>query len=304
MKLARFVFPLLLLTATPAFADDESRLDKLFEEARTSISEGNYADACPKLERVLKSRQALGIEHTLADCYVHTDRKADAYDTFMRVALAAKVAGKTDQETSARERAKELEPTIGRLTINLAAAASQLEVTIDDRKVPSDKLGTTIAVDPGHHRLVATAPGRIPFSQELDLDAGGAKEITIPFLEGTGNKADSPFQPVKKVQTDGRGGALRTMGAIATTVGVLGWAGGGILGLLSLSKNDLGNLTTCPDPSQPCADPNAIKIWQDATDLGNASTAIFTISTVFVAGGVLMYLLAPEARKIGWAAPR
>ena len=72
---------LLALVARVAHADDErpsARADRLFGEAMALIEQGNYRDACPRLDESQRLDPGLGTQYNLALCEVRIGKHASA----------------------------------------------------------------------------------------------------------------------------------------------------------------------------------------------------------------------------------
>src|SRR5580698_2604369 len=130
MKLAGLVLPrvsgaivaaLGIAWATEAWAQGATEraalAQGLYDAAAELIKAGKFAEACPKLEESQRLDPAMGTQFFLAGCYEKTGRPTSAWSLFLEVAGAAKAAGNTVRETTARARAAALEPRLPRLRI-------------------------------------------------------------------------------------------------------------------------------------------------------------------------------------------
>ena len=79
-------------------------------------------------------------------------------------------------------RAAQLELTVAWLSIVLSPdPPAGTEVRVDDVAIDPASVGMPRPLDPGHHTLRATAPGRPPFETSVTLSAGGRVSITVDF---------------------------------------------------------------------------------------------------------------------------
>ncbi len=175
---------LLTVTRTHAAGRDEAGARTLFAEGRKLVDDGNYPDACPKFEESLRLDPGTGTSFNLADCLEHIGRTASAWARFLDVAAASKAAGQPEREQIARVRAEKLEPTLSRLVIQVATRTRGLVVERDGVVVGAASWGVAVPVDPGEHRLRATADGRRPWEDTTSVPPGpGTVVLSIPVLE-------------------------------------------------------------------------------------------------------------------------
>ena len=191
----------LSFSGLPALAQaadiDEAGARVLFAEGRRLAAAGNYLEACPKFEDSLRLDPGIGTSFNLADCLEHTGRTASAWARFLDVAAATKAAGQPDRERVARARALALEPKLSRLVIEVSSPDPGLVVTRDGIVLGAASWGSEVPVDPGHHLVEATAPGRKKWSASASVpDAPTTIVVEIPALE-----ALPPDQPTLAART-------------------------------------------------------------------------------------------------------
>src|SRR5258707_11096102 len=141
------------LPAQGQSAGDKATSEALFGDGRRLMSQGNYAQACPKFEASLKLDPGVGAMLNLADCYEKNGQTASAWAEFREASSAARAAGSRDREELSRQRASALEPKLSRLTI--VAGKQSAQVTRDGTPVDSAAFGTAMPVDPGKHVIEA-----------------------------------------------------------------------------------------------------------------------------------------------------
>lgn len=310
MRFTTFVSLLVLAAGTfaalPASAQPsrEQTAEKLFNDAIGLVSAGKYADACPKFEESQKLDPALGTQFDLADCYEHTGKKGSARRLFIEVANAAKAAGKSEREKSARERAAALDAIAPRLTIAVApwAADAHLEISVDGVSLPAPSWNHPQVLDAGKHTVAASAPGKKPFDAQIVLQDGKSSEVKIPELES------EPIAPLPVVikpdeKPIDQGSGQRRTAVIAGGVGVVGVVVGAGAGVLSLMKHGQAK-GKCPDFSA-CPDAQGRSDWNTATDAGTVSTIGFLAGGVGLAAGAVLYFTAPKnnpgaSTSTGW----
>ena len=87
-------------------------------------------------------------------------------------------------------------PVLSRLTILVPQALPGLEVRRDDELVESHRIGVAVPVDPGPHRITASAPGYVPVSVEVALGAkADSQTVTLPELQPQSIAKEQPAAP-------------------------------------------------------------------------------------------------------------
>lgn len=171
--------------SSPSLAgeSDEAAARALFADGRRLVDAGNYAEACPKFEESLRLYPGAGTKFNLADCFEHLGRTASAWSLFLDVASASRVAERIEREQVARRRAAALEPKLTRLVVEVVSAVDGLAVERDGVAVGVASLGIPIPVDPGEHRIAASAPAKKGWSQSIRAPSGSTIVVSIPMLE-------------------------------------------------------------------------------------------------------------------------
>jgi hypothetical protein len=185
-------FALLLLPTLAATAGvDEAGARVLFAEARKLAAGGDYEAACPKFEDSYRLDPGIGTNFNLADCYEHIGRIATAWARFLDVAAATKAANQPERERVARARAAALEPRLSRLTINVESPADGFALLRDGVPIGAPSWGVAVPIDPGPHKLEASAPRKRIWSTTINIpDAATPVSVAVPPLD------DAPEQPI------------------------------------------------------------------------------------------------------------
>jgi len=294
----------------------------LFEDGKRLMGEGKYAEACPKLEESERIDPGMGTLFNLAVCYEQTNRTASAWVGFRDVAGMSAAAGLGDREKMARGRAAALEPKLMRLKITMAAAMSGagVEVKRDGAVVSPALWGTPVPLDPGKHKVSASAPGKEPWEVTVVLDQpGGVISVDVPPLldrkpgavgpvvPPAGGPAPKPGAPEAPPPIEGASPRpwQRPVGITATALGVVGLGVGTAFGFLGKSAKDASNESNCDAKTDFC-NPAGILQRADAVKKGNIATGVFVAGAVLAAGGIVLWATAPSAsppRSAAWQRP-
>jgi hypothetical protein len=312
-----------LLHAGAAFAadpkngnGDPSAAQSLFYEARALMAQGRYAEACPKLEESNRLDRGIGTQFNLADCNEHIGKIATAWAGFVDVAAQSKAANQLEREKVARKRAQTIEARVPKLVVEVPAAPPGLEVKRDGVVVGQAQWGTPIPVDPGAHKIVATAPGRQPWETTVTATEGRAAKVVLPRELPAAVVAVAPAPPprppepsstttttsdVQSVQTydfpepvdESSGSAQRTVGWVVTALGVGGLAVAGGFGIDSINKRN--------DSRDHCngdaCDATGVSLRDDAIRSGNVATVTAIAGGAAVAGGLVLVLTSPRGDR-------
>ncbi len=202
-----------------AASDARAQARVLFDEAVELASAGNFQTACSKLEQSLELHDGLGTSFHLAGCWQKIGRTASAHAMFEQVANRARELGQTERERLARTRLEALTPKLSRVRIDLAERAPSTEVYRDDARVQASDWGKPVAVDRGSHVIRVTAPGKKPWTTQLDVNEPAiVMAVSVPALVDQPAPAAVPIaksqpkkQPEAPVEPQPSGNGARTM---------------------------------------------------------------------------------------------
>jgi serine/threonine-protein kinase len=300
--------------STPSLASAQNTMDPaaaeaLFKQARQLMAGGKYADACPKLAESQRLDPGTGTLLNLATCYEKNGQIASAWATYKSAATAAQNANELDRAKLARWRAAALEAKLPTLTIVVPAAADRpdLTVTRDGEPVGRPAWGTPIPVDPGTHAVQASAPGRKTWHGQAPVDVAGAKaSIEVPALEpdvttptpgattpapaaGSTTATAQPAAP-EAPSTSSPGSTQRAIGLILGGVGIVSVGLAAVFGFVAKSDND-GVGGNC---NQGVCNQQGLNSLDSAHTAATVSTIAFAAGGAALAGGALLYFLAPR----------
>ncbi len=294
-----------VLASTPLraqSASDQATAEALFKQARDLMTAGHYAEACPKLAESERLDPSAGTMLNLATCYEKNGQIASAWVTFKGAASAAQRANEPDRARLARTKVTELEPKLATLTVVVPPGADlpDLVVKRDGEALGRASWGTPIPVDPGAHSIEATAPGHKAWQSQTTVEGQAAKaSIEVPPLAAdTSSLVPAPPAPAPGSPGPGMpppappspGSTQRVLGGVVAGAGLAGIAVGSVFGVLAGGhKNDAG-----PHCSGTLCDGTGISDLADARTAATVSTIGFIAGGALLAGGVVLYLVAPR----------
>jgi serine/threonine-protein kinase len=301
-------------------AADSATAQALFDDARSLMQKGDYAEACPKLEESQRLDPGSGTLLNLADCYEHRGRIASAWTMFLESAAAARTAGNSDRERISRERAALLEKRLGRIIVLVAAThTAGLEVRRDGSVVRAAQRGTAIPVDAGQHTISATASGRKDWQTTVVVRDGSTETVQVPELAplDSSSSAKSSARPPPPTMSgsgdstsgigavgesaDARSGGLgsqRVVALVAGVVGVAGVAAGTFFGLRAMALHDDSQKPEfCSGPA--CVHQDGVDLQERSRQAGDFSTIAFAVGAAGLAAGTILWFTAPAGTKVG-----
>ncbi|HEY8944131.1 MAG TPA: tetratricopeptide repeat protein [Polyangiaceae bacterium] len=170
--------------------------ETLYREGRLLMAERRYAEACIKFAESHRLDPATGTLLNLGTCHEAQGKLASAWSAFSEALRAARRELREDRVTFAEERLAALEPRLSRLTVQLSPEMTQpVDVKVDGVSIGPAAYGVAVPIDPGSHRVEASAPGHESWSQELRVEIGSLRHVvTIPVLKAARVDAAPPPQ--------------------------------------------------------------------------------------------------------------
>ncbi|WP_437731224.1 hypothetical protein [Sorangium sp. So ce1335] len=307
-RLAWCVAALLSLAAGVAraepSADQAAAAEALFREGRALVAQGKLAEACPKFAASQRLDPGYGTQWNLADCLDRLGRTASAWAAFREAADMASRAGQAEREAKATRRAADLEKRLERLVVTVSAPADGLVVRRNGAVLDAGAWGAPLPVDPGKHRVEATAPGKRPFSVEAQT-AGPGKVVTveIPPLEDDPAAAASaapptaapaapptaaPLRPAADDDGDDGAGTRRALSFVAGGVGVAGVVTGSIFGLIASARWNRAQDEHCRTAT--LCDDKGVALVDDARSAAALANVGFVVGGIGLAAGVALFV--------------
>ncbi|MEP7121461.1 MAG: hypothetical protein ABJE95_11145 [Byssovorax sp.] len=289
-------------------AEARAAAQVLFDQGKDLVKAGKFAEACPKFEESQRLDPRIGTQFNLADCFEHIGRTASAWTNFVDVAASTKAAGQADREQVVRARVAVLERKLSRVTVKVdGASTTGLHVTRDGTEIGQALWGTPVPIDPGEHKIEATAPGKIAWKSTFTVGAtSSTSSVSVPALadDPAAFKAPdgdhtaplvgpvtAPPGPGPDQVPPGSGTGQRVAGGVLGGVGIAGIVVGSIFGTTAKSRLD--------ESRAQCR--TATLCTQAGLDLVNQAKSAATVSTIgivaggaLLVGGLVVFLTAPS----------
>jgi serine/threonine-protein kinase len=269
----------------------------MFDEGAKLLDENKPSEACPKLEASRKLDPQIGTTGALAECYEQMGKVASAWSLYREVSERAAKAGERERAEEAAERARGLAPRIPRVTIVVPAASllPGLAVTLDGVVLDHGLFGVAMPLDPGPHRIAATAPEHVAWQVELTVAEGESPEEEVPLLVRAERSAVASEASGQRGDAAPARGRRKLYGGLLSGAGVLGLAGGAFFGIQALSHKDDAIAAGCTVGGDCRSTESGAASWQDGESAANLSTAFFVAGTVVLGVGAYLFFSAPSA---------
>ena len=319
-KLGCIVLALTVVALPPAAraTDDSAKgaARELANEAKRDFDAGRFEEAGQKFQRAYEVAKvptaALWAARALAKCG-HLVTASELYRQATLLTpndLWIRDVQKQAQADAEKELAG-LQPRIPRLRIRVdGAAGNDVEITIDDGRIPSALYGIEIPKDPGRRHIVGRRGGEV-VEQTIELREGEHKEAVLSFNAIVAIAAPQP-QPMAPPQPQPfptpvpqspptvstqplppppppSGGAQRTWGWVAVGVGAAGLLMGTVTGIVVAADSGLRN--DCPNSACDSSKSDKASTYNL---MRNLSTVGFIVGGVGVAAGVTLLLWTPK----------
>jgi PEGA domain len=270
---------------------------QLFVDAEHDEDGGRWSDALQKLRRVVEVKRTGGVAYHVALCEEHLGQLAAALDDYTAAQGLARDENAQDVLRLVGKRITDLAQRVPHVTIRVPADVPDARVTLDGAALPAAVLGTSIPVDPGDHRVEATAPGHSPASRVVTLREhdSTAVYLTLPPLVAPPAPPASPSPPPPDASaspsapqnpvTAETPSAPRTA-ALLSTAGAVVLAAGGVGAYVLAGNAHASGKTSCAQvistsPDACNSQKSAVHVW-DFTAAGAwvAAAAVGAVAVV------------------------
>jgi hypothetical protein len=282
----------------PSAAEKKAAAQALFDEARTLTKDERWPEACPKYEESLALDPTMPTRFYLAECFEHVGKLASAWGLYLEVADGMRAAGLKDREKYANDRADALKPRLARLTIKVpeeARALAGLTIARDGVGVGAAQWGVGIPIDPGKHRIAASAPSRQPWSVEVEVkQEGQLVEVPVPVLAAPPPPPPPPPPVVKQPPPPPppppppRSSKQRVAGLAVGGVGHAGLVTSFALGGLAMAKKGESNGPGLCDEATDVCSAKGLSLRSAGLGLATGSTVAFVVGLAATGTGVAL----------------
>lgn len=290
------------LAARVAAAEPEDKPEarRLFDEGRALLADGHADEACAKFEASLaKDPRAVGTLLNLGLCNERAGKVATALRLFQEAYDRANEANMDEHRDAARDHVAQLRAEVPLLAIKLAAPEPPDTKLLVDNSVVAITT-TELPLDPGPHEITVTAPGRLPWHTELQVNLRDRRTLLVPLLA-------APPPPASKRRLYGKIALGAGAGMLVTACGLGGWA----LHTRDAAYDDPDGagpaLPHCGERPQvdghDVCDPAGARTIDRAQLYGNTATAVGALGIASMVAGAWLYWRAPDVPVVPSASP-
>ena len=214
-------------------AADVAAARELFRQGARAAQSDNWEEARKAYERSYALRPSALTRYSLALAQMNTARLVEALENFRAFLREPMDAVSSQYRAPAQAAIQELQTKVA--SVLVTSSPAHAKVLLDGVALRPAAIGVRRPLDPGRHRLEATAPGYEPFLKEFTVDPAGAVEIAIQLRRATavGEVAHAPAPAASRHGAEGRANALPV--ALLAGGGAL-LAGGIVVGVLGIAK--------------------------------------------------------------------
>ncbi len=181
----RLTAGLLAALGSRALAAPATEADEAFKQGRALLKAGKFAEASAQFERSEALDPQLGTTFNIAECDAHIGKLASALAAYREV--VARDAN-TERRATADDRARQLEPRVPKLVVEIATPPAGLAITLDGRPI---EVNHPIDLDFGDYALVVRATAIRSYARTIKMhDEGLTTTVNVPLVP------DRPPAPV------------------------------------------------------------------------------------------------------------
>jgi tetratricopeptide (TPR) repeat protein len=298
-RIAAFISMLLVSASALAQSADTSAAE-LFAAGRAAFERKDYRAAARAFEHANVASPRAGARYNAAIAWELAGEPAQAADAYE--SAKAELVG--EEKTEAMRRLAALAPSLGVLVLTVAP-----ELSASVAHVAGARGALRVHLAPGTHVLRWTDAGK-SYERAFSIEARETRTLTVEKALAVSAEATArtpttlsqpptvpmPVKPESEPIRDASGSSLGTIGWGLTGAGGALLLGGGIVGLLTLSKrssylDECGGGTNCSDRE---AFERAQEGQRSASTLRTVSSLLLVTGAVVGAAGIGFVLFAPK----------
>ena len=286
------------LGANVASADPatKQRADKLFEDGRKYLANGEYSLACTAFEESQAVEPAIGTQLNIALCYEKWGKLAAAYTGYLDAERQAREV-KDKRSTVARKQADALEPKLARLRVTLPDGIDRYAIyLLDAKEIDAAKLAGELVLDPGPHVIEVRVAGTPPTQNTITLQAGQRAKLELAQPAAPA-KQPAPVVEAKPAPPQPAPTTTRSKPQLYGGIGLVsaGVVTMGIATAIALDARSDYNAAKERCPDGLCASLADFEATNDARDRARTMTWVFVGGAAVATVGTILILTSKRS---------
>lgn len=294
LALAALVAVATATACPPAHAETSAEVNALFKRGVEAYKEADFRSAAAEFRRAYEVSHDYRVLYNIAQCEYQLTNYVGALAAFERYLADGREALRADKRAEVVAEITKLKARIAALTVQLTPATAQL--SLDGEAVNVDG---PIPLNPGRHKLEATAPGFQRGFLQVDVTGGETRAVTLALVAVPPPAPPVVHEPPRKPP--------RTTSWTAPVVGyaITGGLAAGAVVFALVTQGKASDLAE--EKKLATADPARLASLDSGVGTSALVTDIFLGATA-VAAGVSVYLTvralgAAKPTKVGQALP-
>jgi len=212
----------MLIAARAVAAPSASELQaarELFANAEKDEDAGRWADALDALRRVARVKLTAGVRYHIALCEEHLGQLASALADYQTAQTHAHAENAHDVLRLVGKQVAALSSRVPTLTIHVVPELADEQVRLDGQPLAHAMVGVAMPVNPGVHRIEATAPHRPTSTATITLNERDATVLDVKLGEPRSEPPPAESMATASPATSPAGGAASTPAPAPTSPG-------------------------------------------------------------------------------------
>ncbi|HXX69384.1 MAG TPA: hypothetical protein VEK07_19520 [Polyangiaceae bacterium] len=284
--------PCLAANDVPSAAELQSAR-ALFAQAEENEDADQWQDALEKLRLVSHVKLTAGVRYHIALCETHLGELANALEDYSEAQSQARVENAEDVLRLVGGALADLSPRVPRLTLRVVPEFVDATVLLDGSPLDRSRLGVPIPIDPGPHKVDASAPHRSSIHAAVMVHERESTILEVPLVEtttqaGASIPAGAPVSARVSSPPDRPGEARYPTrpAAIAATAASVGLAGLGVAAFVVAGNQQARAIRDCAAIVSPSPDAcndlkSPVRAW-DWTAAASWTAAAIAATTAIV----------------------
>jgi tetratricopeptide (TPR) repeat protein len=233
------------LWGVPGEAADSQQLQSArqqFAQAEADEDANRWSEALDKFRRILDIKRTAGIQYHVALCEEHLGQLLSALADYRTADGAAHSENAQDVLNLVGKKLADLDARIPRLTVHLVPEVPDADVTLDGAALAHSLLGVAMPVDPGVHRVDASAQDRTTSSAEVTMHERDATVLDVKLERA---QVPGPIVAQDSSSTQGHSQDSNRRLAITYAIASLALAGGGLGAYIAGGSSRSSGISAC-----------------------------------------------------------